>query len=306
MLRIIVGFALIAILIGALYAGTAYWLALVVLTSWLCGVEALRLIGGRGGARLPGLCLLGLCFLVALFGCSWLFGVPDLKAAFSGIPFVGTNAGAVSFVERASFFLFLGKYPGAATVLSLGCAFLMGFLLGLVLDASKSSGQDWGRRVAVGIVFGLIPATLVSLLVLYQGPLGLELTLLLFASTALGDTACMIVGKSVQGPKIFPKLSPKKTWSGSIGGLVVVTMLGTVAGYSLGRCWVEGLLLGVGLAVSGQAGDAVESWAKRKVGVKNSGSLLPGHGGILDRMDSVLLAAPVMVLLLLWIRFPTN
>ncbi|SIS90128.1 phosphatidate cytidylyltransferase [Alicyclobacillus vulcanalis] len=108
------------------------------------------------------------------------------------------------------------------------------------------------------------------------------------------DTAAYFVGRWVQGPKLLPAISPKKTVSGAVGGI-----LGAVIG-----AWVFGALadpryggwvsaaVGLLVAVAGQAGDLVESAYKRAAGVKDSGRMLPGHGGVLDRIDSLLFAAP--------------
>jgi phosphatidate cytidylyltransferase len=124
---------------------------------------------------------------------------------------------------------------------------------------------------------------------------GLALVLAFFAVVWATDIGAYLVGRSVGGPKLAPAISPNKTWSGAIGGFVC----GIIAGYAVARAMdvsygpVELVAMGALISVVSQIGDLIESWWKRHFGVKDSGSLIPGHGGILDRIDGVLLASPV-------------
>ena len=115
----------------------------------------------------------------------------------------------------------------------------------------------------------------------------------LFLTVWTADTGALLSGRLVGGPRLAPVLSPNKTWSGFVGGIILpaaslflyVTWLG-------GNAWKAGAL-GMVLAAGGHGGDLFESWIKRRVGRKNSGSLIPGHGGVLDRIDSTLFVAPL-------------
>ena len=107
------------------------------------------------------------------------------------------------------------------------------------------------------------------------------------------DTAAYAVGKAVGRHKLCPKISPGKTVEGAIGGLLAAVALIAGLGHWLGLPLAHGLILGAGVGVAGQVGDLFESLLKRRAGVKDSGSLLPGHGGVLDRFDSLLFAAPL-------------
>lgn len=129
-------------------------------------------------------------------------------------------------------------------------------------------------------------------------PNGMWVAIALFLIVWTADTGALLTGRLIGGPKIVPVLSPNKTWAGFIGGLALpaVVMGGYVAW--LGGNVTGGAILGAGLAFVGHAGDLFESWLKRRVGRKNSGSLIPGHGGVLDRIDSALLVAPAAAVLI--------
>ena len=108
-----------------------------------------------------------------------------------------------------------------------------------------------------------------------------------FVVTWATDSFAYFAGRSIGGPKLAPRISPSKTWSGLVGGLVGAELLGALAAW-----WLElgspFLYIGGVMGLVAQAGDLFESWLKRRAGVKDSGTLLPGHGGVLDRLDGLL------------------
>lgn len=125
---------------------------------------------------------------------------------------------------------------------------------------------------------------------------GAHLIFLLYLTTWAGDTGAYYAGRMAGRTKLYEKISPKKTWEGAVGGLIasigaaILIKYWFMPGLSVGQCVVIGCLLGV----SGQIGDLVESLMKRSLSVKDSGSIIPGHGGILDRVDSLLFSGPVL------------
>ncbi|HHX33855.1 MAG TPA: phosphatidate cytidylyltransferase [Gammaproteobacteria bacterium] len=125
-----------------------------------------------------------------------------------------------------------------------------------------------------------------------SGFIGLVLFLLFI--TQSNDVSQYVFGKQFGRHKIIPKVSPNKTWEGFLGGLVVTTLLATLlAPFLTVLTWQQGFVAGVLLACAGFIGDVVLSSIKRDIGIKDTGSLIPGHGGILDRMDSLMYTTPI-------------
>jgi phosphatidate cytidylyltransferase len=115
------------------------------------------------------------------------------------------------------------------------------------------------------------------------------------------DIGAYGVGRWFGGPRLAPRISPGKTWSGAAGGVLAAVVLGLLAAHLLshtGTAWRAALAAAL-LGVVAQAGDLLESFVKRRIAVKDSGHLIPGHGGLFDRLDGVLAAAPVAAVLAL-------
>ena len=165
-------------------------------------------------------------------------------------------------------------------------------LVDVFLSPRRRNAMLWhaGAMLYVGV-----PA--LSLVAIREmAPHGMWVLFALFFAVWLTDTGALITGNLLKGPKLWPALSPNKTWSGSIGGAVAGTLAATILFLFLRANPWHGALLGFCASVVGQLGDLFESFMKRKVGRKNSGSLIPGHGGVLDRIDSMLFVAPVAAL----------
>lgn len=157
---------------------------------------------------------------------------------------------------------------------------------------------EWGRgddsthfpdcQILVG---GILYIPLLILPVLH---FSMREQLLVAVAAIVSDTGAYYIGSYFGKRRIWPRVSPKKSWAGSIGGLVLCVSACAALGYVWGaRPWWNFALLGVVLNIASQLGDFFESALKRTLGVKDSGTLLPGHGGLLDRIDSLLFVIPV-------------
>jgi phosphatidate cytidylyltransferase len=133
--------------------------------------------------------------------------------------------------------------------------------------------------------------------------------LFLLILTWASDIGAYLVGRLVGGPRLAPLISPGKTWSGAAGGIVAALAVGGVSALVVtphaagpaGGDFAHAMAVALVLCVIGQLGDLAESWAKRQFGVKDSGTLIPGHGGLLDRLDALLAVAPFAALLALYL-----
>ena len=155
-----------------------------------------------------------------------------------------------------------------------------------------------GRPAAriLAIIYAM--AGVVALLWLrHQPSTGRETVLWIVACVIAADTGAYVLGSLAGGLKLAPSISPSKTWSGLIGGMcwaaVVSALIGLV--FRLGET-IPLALIGIGIAIVDQLGDLLESAAKRRAGVKDSGNLIPGHGGLLDRVDGLLAVLVVVAL----------
>lgn len=178
------------------------------------------------------------------------------------------------------------SWSGTALVCLAGLLMVITFVLSYDQDKTPQAFLD-----SQVLFFGLI--YLPFILRLMRHLTAMEIILVLLATFAT-DTGAFYAGNHFGGPKIWPSLSPKKTWAGSIGGLVACALVTIIFGLIFGQAsWISFLLLALALNISAQLGDFFESALKRWRQVKDSGYILPGHGGILDRIDSLLFSLPL-------------
>ncbi len=147
-----------------------------------------------------------------------------------------------------------------------------------------------------GIAYVTIFASSLMYLRSVEGGFGIILLVLLFVWAT--DIAAYFAGRIIGGPKIYTKISPNKTWAGLAGGMLAAGFVGAFASifiHSFG--FFSMVIIGAFLAIIAQSGDFLESWVKRKFGVKDSGSIIPGHGGIMDRVDGLVTVAPVFAII---------
>lgn len=173
----------------------------------------------------------------------------------------------------------------------------VGMVAGAVL--CRIIGAQAPKLLPAGIAY--IALALLSIVWLrFTGDAGPALFLWMVAVVVATDVGAYFAGRGFGGPKLAPRISPAKTWSGLAGGAVCAALAGILVLAAIGGggyVWVA--LASAALAVVAQAGDLIESALKRHVGVKDAGKLIPGHGGVLDRLDGFLTVAPVTALMTL-------
>ena len=178
--------------------------------------------------------------------------------------------------------------PGAAVAAIVAGAVLAGAVSARSLGTAMGSGALWaaGGVLYAGIAF-LGPA------LLRRDPQwGFIALLFLFATVWATDIFAFLCGRAVGGPLLWPRVSPKKTWAGAIGGLAGGIAAAVAVAYASGlRSAAAAGLIGLLLSILAQAGDLFESAVKRRFGAKDASQLIPGHGGLMDRLDGFLVAA---------------
>ena len=198
-----------------------------------------------------------------------------------GNGFDGTALVATMSVAAIAVFVALGR-PDYALLVLTAAAVAIG------VTTLASGAAIWS---VAGLVYAALPAA--ALIWLRSDPsLGLIAILYLFAVAWTTDTASYAAGRLIGGPKLAPRISPNKTWSGFIVGALVPALIGVafaVILMSSSALWLA--LVSVALALACQMGDLTESWVKRRFGAKDMSQLIPGHGGLLDRIDGLLFAA---------------
>ena len=204
---------------------------------------------------------------------------------------------AMVMVAIAGTALWLGGWWWTVFVVAVALGVLWEWL-GLVLKlTSKMSAQALWMCVATVYVL-----TASATLWAARENRGITLVVLILGAVIATDVGAYFAGRAIGGPKIAPKISPSKTWSGLLGGMLASgLMLGSYFVYGLYHAgsptyddvpdWMAmlmGAIIGAVVAVIAQCGDFFESWMKRKARVKDSGNLIPGHGGLFDRLDGIL------------------
>lgn len=172
-------------------------------------------------------------------------------------------------------------------------------VVGAAVAAGAARGGQGSRWLAGGIVYVGV-AAIATVWLRLRGPAGLGNMLFVILIVWASDSGAYLFGRLVGGPKLAPRISPSKTWAGAVGGLAFAVLAGLLVAVGfVGAPSPLVALVSIALGTASQGGDLLESAIKRHFGAKHSGTLIPGHGGLLDRLDGVLAAAPVAGILAL-------
>jgi phosphatidate cytidylyltransferase len=266
--RILVVVVLLPIGLLAIYLGGVAFMAVVALLLGLAGWEYAQLFRSGGNQPAGALVVVGVLLLVA--GRWW--------SGFDSAPWI------ITLLVLASMTVHLVAYE----------------------RGRDQAGTDFAITLSGILYIGWLGAYLISVRSL---PEGVWWVLLVLPAIWIADAGAYFIGRAFGRHKLSPRLSPKKTWQGYLGG-VVIGPLGTallawlwanLSGAGTAISPLDGAILGVILAVLAPLGDLGESMIKRQFGIKDSGKILPGHGGAFDRIDSWLWAAAIGYYVIIWL-----
>jgi phosphatidate cytidylyltransferase len=156
----------------------------------------------------------------------------------------------------------------------------------------------------LGLIFTIIPFTFFHALAYVSGSFNFHFPMAFLLMLWANDTGAYLVGSKFGKTKLFERHSPKKTWEGFIGGILITAGVALIINnYYNDLLWQQWVTIGILISVFGTTGDLIESMFKRSINIKDSGGILPGHGGLLDRFDGLLIAAPIVYA---YLYFVTN
>ncbi|HEY5629114.1 MAG TPA: phosphatidate cytidylyltransferase [Candidatus Limnocylindrales bacterium] len=267
--RALSALVLVPPLVIALWIGLPAIAAVLVLVALLGSLEVFRLLQAAG---FPSLSLLGSALAVGLVLEAALAPGGEKGLLLVGVGFVLAGIGAFGREDPRD-----GLVTWVATVFGAVYVGLIAFVLQLAAAAP-----------------GVPEDAALHILTAAQGWI-----LLLVLGVWSFDTGAYLVGRQIGRHKFLTHISPSKSIEGVVGGLIATTAVTCLMLGALGQQWAGGLALGPLLGLAAQGGDLAESMLKRAAGAKDSGTLIPGHGGILDRIDSFLFAGPVVALYVL-------
>lgn len=223
-------------------------------------------------------------FLFITFGCLWEFYslIKQPKKLFFVLK------GCLIFI--LSILIVLNILPVICFVLVL--PFLLIFFINQLYSDSEKPFQQIGMNI-LGLIYLAIPFSLLNFVVISNGNYSWQKILGLLLLIWTSDTMAYIIGSLIGENKLFEKISPKKTWEGTIGGIIFCVGLGWfLSNYFLEWTMTDWIVIAFIIGVFGNFGDLIESQLKRSVGVKDSGTIMPGHGGFLDRFDAFVFTLP--------------
>jgi phosphatidate cytidylyltransferase len=171
------------------------------------------------------------------------------------------------------------------------------------LYRNKQSPFENVALTLLGVFYIALPFGLMNFFYIPQLHYSFIILLGYFVILWINDTFAYLFGSAFGKHRLFERISPKKSWEGSIGGaLVSIIAVGLFASFDHSLPLIQWIIITVIIVISGTLGDLIESMLKRNLNIKDSGTLLPGHGGILDRFDAVLISAPLIFVYIQWIN----
>jgi phosphatidate cytidylyltransferase len=219
--------------------------------------------------------------------------VNALKSADINLSFAALTLASIGMAGAAWF--------GGVNGLAVATAIALPLLLALLLPKGPEHFIRSASAYALTLIY--IPFLAGFLILLARPQSGFERMMTFVVLIACNDTFAYFTGLAFGKHTMAPKISPKKTWEGFAGSIVFTTVAGALAFHYIleAQVWI-GALAGLAVVISGTVGDLIESAIKRDLAIKDMGDLLPGHGGVLDRIDSILFAAPTLWLALEIVR----
>lgn len=244
---------------------------------------------------------IGLCSLILLIGSLMIYEFNKLFNPKLGPKFIWDELSILCTLILFCFNRIMWHVPNYYFSIALVCLFCLSQLINIASDR-----KHWLLESITPIYIGF---GIMSIIYAYAYS-SIMAVIYMFIITISTDTGAFFIGCSLGGPKLWPRISPKKTWSGAIGGTLCAFTFGTL--FILNLLWNDNFsnfdsltfwaAISLMLSFFSQCGDLFESWLKRLNNIKDSSNLIPGHGGFLDRFDSILFVAPVMALILAFVK----
>lgn len=246
--------------------------------------------------------LVAIVLLATWLGGAWFRLMVCLVALAVFLEWLGMTQGEIRPVAGPILAAFglavLFLLAGAGPTLALLAALVLGAAAGVIAETRRE-----GLWILQGFAYAFLPAYALILL-RADNPAGLTAVLFLYAVVWVTDIGAYFVGRQLRGPKLAPAISPGKTWSGAIGGLALGVLAGMIIASLAGAPTAGPFIAAILLSITAQLGDLYESSLKRRANVKDSSELIPGHGGMMDRIDGLAFAAITLLLFSLVAHHP--
>lgn len=271
--RAISGTIYVAVIVSATIAGGYWFFALTGILAAIGAFEYQRLVAQAEGHDIP------TAIRMADFAATMLLWL--------AVP---------AYTYTASVYPEYGGTAIAATLTAVTAIMVLFILIRMTMALTQSGPEAFSMtgRSYLGVFYIGVPIALLNALMVHTGS---ALVMLMFVMIWLNDTGAYLVGTSFGRTPLCKRLSPKKSWEGFWGGMAFCIFAGALyATIFIHGGYLEWVVFGVIICLASTVGDLFESMIKRAAGVKDSGNLIPGHGGILDRIDSLLMAAPAAAL----------